>query len=853
MKTKIFILFFALLWGNCVVAQTTYVPDDNFEQALIDLGYDDVLDGQVLTGNISAVASLDVSDKNINDLTGIEGFINLDVLDCNNNNLSSTNFTQNALLRTLMIANNNLSSIDLTHNQQLQSLLCDFNNLISIDLSQNQQLELLQIEWNNLSALDLSHNTLLTNLYVYHNELENLDLSNNSQITYLRCGRNLLSSLDVSNLTNLYRMSCENNNLTSINLSENIHLEHLVISFNQISQLILPPSESLKRFYLSGNHLPSLDLSAYPQITHIACDQNELAFLNLQNGENEILEFLYAISNPSLTCIQVDDAAYSTANWSDIDPQMYFSVNCGGSLTYVPDDNFEQALIDLGYDDVLDDYVVTSNISNVAHLEINDKGIHDLTGIESFTSLTHLYCNQNDITTIDVSQNTELIFFFCTQNALSTIDISHNVNLNSFGCDFNQISSINMGSTDIMSVSVGNNLLTGIDVSQNEKLKVLYCSNNLLTHLDLSHNNEFVGIDCSSNQLESLNMANGTNQSIGQFNASNNPNLSCIEVDNADWSTANWTSIDPTTSFSEDCGWGANDSDGDGIADDMDDYPADPDRAFGNYFPAEGFYTLAFEDLFPGKGDYDFNDVVVGYQFLTVCNATNGIVNITATFIVKAGGASMDNGFGFNLPDASNNLVSNLDELQVSGMDIQESYVNLQQNGFEDSQSKPTIIVFDNIFNILPHPGIGIGVNTELSAPFVPFDTISIHITTNEHRFTPSDFSLESWNPFIIVNKSRGLEVHLPDHGPTDLVDGSYFGIEDDNSNPGISRYYKTINNLPWAINIASEFKWAIEKRSISDAYTHFTEWAQSSGEAFPDWYQQKSGYRNEELIYAVP
>ena len=56
------------------VQTTTYVPDDNFEQALIDFGYDDVLDDSVLTANISSVTSLDVGEKEISDLTGIAGF-----------------------------------------------------------------------------------------------------------------------------------------------------------------------------------------------------------------------------------------------------------------------------------------------------------------------------------------------------------------------------------------------------------------------------------------------------------------------------------------------------------------------------------------------------------------------------------------------------------------------------------------------------------------------------------------------------------------------------------------------------------------------------------------------------------
>ena len=66
--------------------------------------------------------------------------------------------------------------------------------------------------------------------------------------------------------------------------------------------------------------------------------------------------------------------------------------------TYVPDDNFEQKLIELGYDDVLDDYVLTSNIKDVVELKVYNLEIKDLTGIEDFESLNELYCNNNQLT-----------------------------------------------------------------------------------------------------------------------------------------------------------------------------------------------------------------------------------------------------------------------------------------------------------------------------------------------------------------------------------------------------------------------------------------------------------------------
>lgn len=82
-----------------------------------------------------------------------------------------------------------------------------------------------------------------------------------------------------------------------------------------------------------------------------------------------------------------------------------------------------------------------------------------------------------------------------------------------------------------------------------------------------------------------------------------------------------------------------DDSDGDGVADGEDAYPSDSNRAYNSVYPsANGFGTLAFEDLWPNKGDYDFNDVVVDYRIITVTNASNNVVELIAQFKLKASG-----------------------------------------------------------------------------------------------------------------------------------------------------------------------------------------------------------------------
>ena len=297
-------------------------------------------------------------------------------------------------------------------------------------------------------------------------------------------------------------------------------------------------------------------------------------------------------------------------------------------------------------------------------------------------------------------------------------------------------------------------------------------------------------------------------------------------------------------SFSSDIAYGV-DSDGDGVLDNYDDYPNDPLRAFKNNYPSGNVGSLAFEDLWPGQGDFDFNDMVVDYRFSNISNTKNKLVETYATFILRAAGASNKNSFGFQLQGT---IASN--DITVTGSKLTGQLIKLASNGLESGQNKPTFIVFDNSTSLLKYPGSGIGENTTLGAPYVKPDTIVLHIVYTPDKYTLADLNITAFNPFMIVNQIRGKEVHLVDYAPTALVDVSYFGKSNDTSDPSQGRYYRTKANLPWAINIPEKFDYASEKTDILKVYMRMGLWAQSSGLTCTDWYKNNSGYRNNIYIY---
>lgn len=291
--------------------------------------------------------------------------------------------------------------------------------------------------------------------------------------------------------------------------------------------------------------------------------------------------------------------------------------------------------------------------------------------------------------------------------------------------------------------------------------------------------------------------------------------------------------------------YNSTDIDGDGVPDNMDDYPTDPELAFDNFYPGEGvFGTLAFEDLWPSKGDYDFNDVVVDYNINQITNAQNKVVKVKPVIVPRASGASFRNGFGFQL-DVPPSAIA-----YVTGFEHHMGIISLNANGTEASQSKAVIIPFDNFFKITPYGGNGsTGVNTSPNVAFVIPDTLKLEFKLST-PILPENLGMPPYNPFIFVNQDRTREVHLPDFPPSDLMNTAYFGTKDDTSDPLTGRYYRAASNLPWAINLIEKFDYPIEKAPVNQAYLHFIEWIESNGLLYNDWHKNLDGYRNPLKIY---
>jgi LruC domain-containing protein len=283
----------------------------------------------------------------------------------------------------------------------------------------------------------------------------------------------------------------------------------------------------------------------------------------------------------------------------------------------------------------------------------------------------------------------------------------------------------------------------------------------------------------------------------------------------------------------------SNDTDGDGISDESDDFPNDSQRAVRNTYVG----SLAYEDLWPSQGDYDFNDMVIDYDIDHILNGNNQLVDIEADWTIKAVGAGFDNGFGVEFDGLSPNAIAS-----VTGQSLQENIVSNNSNGVENNQSNATIIFFENVKNQIQSAG-GSFINTVPSNPYTTPVILNTVISLNSPADL-NDVGFPPYDSFIFVNGNRGREVHLPGQDPTDLADASLFNTSADATNPASDYYYKTENGLPWAIHIDESFDYPIEQTPINDAYNNFAPWATSGGTLNKDWFLDLPGHRDSSKIY---
>lgn len=365
-----------------------FFPDSNLKSRLIALGLDTNLDGEIQVTEASVtINEIDVSFSAISDLTGIDAFTNLQILRCNNNNLTNLNINNLSTLIQLYCSNNQISTLNVSNLTNLRILSCGSNLLTNLDVTPLNLLE------------------------------------------ELNCSFNQLTTINVDPLLNLKKLICSNNSINTLSLNNLPNLERLEYQYNQCSSLTFSNVPSMKYLDCSLNFiLPSLDLSALPLLEYLDCRYNALTAINVSSLSN--LNYLDCGVN------QLTSVNLSGLN-NLVSFNAYNNVMTAIDLTNLP----SLVFVNIYFNQLTTlDLTGSTSISNL-NCSYNQLTSINMTGLQS---LDALYCQSNQLTLLNFEGLTALYAVFCDNNLLTSLDFGTATNMQILGCSNNNLSSINL-------------------------------------------------------------------------------------------------------------------------------------------------------------------------------------------------------------------------------------------------------------------------------------------------------------------------------------------------------------------------------------------------------------------------
>ena len=275
-----------------------------------------------------------------------------------------------------------------------------------------------------------------------------------------------LDYLNTENITSMYAMFAECGGLTSLDLS-NFKTDNVTNI-----DLMLYNCTALQTIYVTGNW--NMDKVTDSEYMFANC-------LSLVGQEGTKYDYVHYGIDYARVDQGKDLPGYFTLKYPAPEG---LDIN----ETNFPDENFRSWLLsqEYGGDGVLTD----EEIENITSMAVGNKNIQSLKGIEFFTALTELVCDNNQLTFLDVSQNLALETLSCYNNQLTMLNVTQNAALKTLSCY--------------------NNQLTALDVTHNVALEMLSCYNNQLTAIDLSYNTALIGLSCYNNKFTQLNVSQNT-------------------------------------------------------------------------------------------------------------------------------------------------------------------------------------------------------------------------------------------------------------------------------------------------------------------------------------------------------
>lgn len=289
--------------------------DANFKAYLV-ANFDTDGDGEISKEEALAITKIIVGTKDIESLAGIEHMANLTELRCEGpwslfepeedpeGKLKTLDVSKNVNLTILYCGFNQLTSLDVTNNPKIEQLRCAGNNLNSLDVSKNTELIEFEAYNNRLSSIDVSNSPELDYIDLTNNQIKSIDVSKNLELERITCSDNKLTSIDVTNNQKLTTLNISGNSIVEIDLGNNPELKHLICNKNKISELELSNNKKLKSLNVNDNNLTSLTVNCCPEIKTLKANNNLIKEMDI--SELTSLFDFYCSGNPLETLYVFD-------------------------------------------------------------------------------------------------------------------------------------------------------------------------------------------------------------------------------------------------------------------------------------------------------------------------------------------------------------------------------------------------------------------------------------------------------------------------------------------------------------------------------------------------------------------
>ncbi len=477
-------------------------------------------------------------------------------------------------LKWLDVGNNFLTEIDVSNNPLLESFWCERNLLTEIDISHCKNMKRFNCSENRISKLDVGDLTAMENLSCYDNQIKELDVSKMVNMTDLSCGGNPIRVLDVSKMEALQYLWCSDCEIEELDISNCTRLKWLVCMGNKLEVLNTSALKKLNNLQCEGNQIKVLDLRNSSELEYLHVTNNQLTTLDLHPeakvdqgvdwGNNQYTVKLNRDRTLDLSTLPGDFDVTKVTQWRngtvngniltfdqgatwvtytyncgngrsasfalvleenqdrpqytdtpDVQPDPEPEINVPIDETNFPDTGFRNYVlefIDLNRDQKL----TNQEVNNTWSIEIGEwdgdvTPVESLKGVEYFTKLTFLRCENAQLESIDVSKNTRLDSLYLAKNQLTSLDVSKNTKLIELRIEYNNITELDVSNcTELLYLEVQENQLKELDFSNNTELTSVYCNENNLTTLNINNSKWLKLLFCSQNQITTLDISNCT-------------------------------------------------------------------------------------------------------------------------------------------------------------------------------------------------------------------------------------------------------------------------------------------------------------------------------------------------------